>query len=418
MNRIKERTRIAVVLALVWAIGVLMLQQSGVLVEWDSAFLDWQQRQPPVREIVSNDLALIAIDRIPSDRPWPWPRLDFALVLRALIPTVPQSVVFEVLLHDQNHRQEAFDGTFASLVERHDRVIFAAAAFQVGNEVPPPGNLISIPFEGEMQSMTPYHSVFWPVSTFSGGCHVGVSNMTSGPQGSVKSIPLVFRWRERVIPSLVLQAAAERLGADLSKSKMKIGTELELRDAKGKLLRRIPVDREGGLRVRYRKLSYPVISFDDFLVYADQRERNEVPAYDLRTLRRRQVWVGRTDQGAVFQSPLGPRNEVEVQMQAVENILQNDFFRPAHPALIGVLFISFAVCVAGLMVVWKRLWAAILVGVVAGVYGEGAVLMLQGNNILFPVPAFGLLCIGAVLAGLAAVYWEFSEAEVKPEWAE
>ena len=355
----------------------------------------------------SPSLALIAIDRIPPERPWPWPRLDFAITLRALVPCFPQSVSFETLLHDRDQHQEAFDTTFAHLVERFDHVIFASAAFQAGSESPPPQNLISIPFEGEINSLTPYHSLYWPVETFASNSHVGISNLPLNPNQKPTSIPLVFRWRNQIIPSLALQSAAIHLRADFTASSLKLGSHLTLRDSQKKILRIIPIDSQGAMPLRHRSLETITISFDDFLLYSDQRERGEQPKFDLKTLRQKQVWIGRTDE-AIRQNS-GGEAPVKIQMLAVQNILSSDFIRSLSFAWIALLFVTYAFTLSGLVTLIRPRFSIPISLVVTALYIEMSIILLQNHNLLIPAPAFLLLSLGSIFSGFAARIWEFSD---------
>ncbi len=357
----------------------------------------------------SPSLALIAIDRIPHERPWPWPRLDFAIALRALVPCFPQSVSFETLLHDRDQHQEAFDTTFAHLVERFDHVIFASAAFQAGSEAPPPQNLISIPFEGEISSLTPYHSLYWPVETFASNSHVGISNLPLNPKQKPTSIPLVFRWRNQIIPSLALQSAAIHLRADLTASTLKLGSYLILRDSQKKILRLIPIDSQGAMPLRHRSLETITIPFDDFLLYADQRERGEQPKFDLKTLRQKQVWIGRTDE--VIRQNSGGEAPVKIQMLAVQNILSSDFIRSLSFRWISLLFITFAFTLSGLITLIPPRFSIPISLIVTALYIEMSVILLQNHNLLIPAPAFLLLSLGSIFSGFAARIWEFNDEQ-------
>ena len=400
-----SRLLLALILSGIWSLLLLLTHATHLLEKGDERFSLWGQSQPPQVTVDTPSLALISIDRISNERPWPWPRLDFAIALRALVPCFPQSVTFESLLHDRDQRQEAFDATFAHLVERFDHVIFASAAFQAGSENPPPQNLISIPFEGDLNSLTPYHSLYWPVETFASNSHVGISNLPLDSHQKPSAIPLVFRWRNQIIPSLALQSAAILLKADLSLSSLKLGSHLTLRDPQKKILRVIPIDDQGMMKIRHRTLNIMTIPFDDFLVYADQRERGEAPAFDLKQLRQKQVWIGRTDEA--IQHSSGGVAPVKIQMLAVQNILSSDFIQTLSFGLISLLFITFAWCIAGLVTLISPRFSLPISLIVTGLYVEMSILLLQSHNLLIPVPAFLLLSIGAVLSGFAARIWEF-----------
>lgn len=399
-----SRLLLALIFSGIWSLLLLLSHLFGLLDSADETFSRWAQSQPPQKSMPSESMALVAIDRIPSDRPWPWPRLDFALTLRALIPTSPKSIIFEVLLHDHDQRQESFDTTFAHLVERFDRVVFASAAFQAGSENPPPQNLFSIPFEGNIETLTAHHSLYWPLETFASNSLVGISNLPSSHERKPDEIPLVFRWRSQLIPSLALQAVASQLQADLSKSKVILGKFIELRDSSEKILRLIPIDSQGFMKLRFRPFETLTIPFDDFLVYADQHERGEKASVDLRQLRQRQVWIGRTDEKA--KESFHGEAPVKIQMLAVQNILNNDFIKTPPFPLIVLLFLSFAWCISGIITLISLKFSIPLSLLVTGLYVEMSILLLQSHNLLIPIPGFLLLSLGSMLSGYAARIWE------------
>lgn len=402
-----SRLLLALIASGIWSLLLLLSFILGLFETLDESFSTWAQTKPPVHEIQAPQMALIAIDRIPTDRPWPWPRLDFALAVRALIPCFPQSVVFECLLHDRDQRQESFDTTFAHLLERLNQTLFASAAFQAGSENPPPQNLLSIPFTGNIETLPPYHSLYWPLETFAANSHVGISNIPLSKSGKVTEIPLVFRWRNQLVPSLALQAAALQLKADLSKSIVHLGNSIQLRDSSQKIIRTVPIDSQGNMKLRHRSLQVLTIPFDDFLVYSDQRERGETPSVDLRQLRQRQVWIGRTDE--VVQNHSSSQPPVSLQMLATQNIVQADFIKTPPFAWIALLFLSFAGCISG-VITFIRLPLAIPLALgVSFLYIAMSILLLQNHNFLLPIPAFMLLTVGSILSGLAARYWDFQE---------
>jgi len=114
MDTIK-RYWLAAGLGSLWAAFLLIAQFGGVFDGLEEPLLDWRQSLPSLRPRLNsqNQLALVAIDYIPADRPWPWPRLDYVILLRSLLPYAPKSIVFETLLHDRDTRYSAFDSSFA-----------------------------------------------------------------------------------------------------------------------------------------------------------------------------------------------------------------------------------------------------------------------------------------------------------------
>src|SRR5437868_483223 len=68
--------RLPVIIAAIWAIVVVVAQVWGVFEAWEQPVTNlkqafgWSSHYP-----LENDVALIAIEEIPTDRPWPWPHL-------------------------------------------------------------------------------------------------------------------------------------------------------------------------------------------------------------------------------------------------------------------------------------------------------------------------------------------------------
>ncbi|HEY8964838.1 MAG TPA: CHASE2 domain-containing protein, partial [Candidatus Methylacidiphilales bacterium] len=350
-----KRARIAAALGLVWAVLVSLFHFGGFFDGAEERLLDWETTwiasgpAPADRDAY----ALLSIDRVPSDRPWPWPRLDYAILLHGLLPQHPRSVVFEMLMHDEDPRYTAFDDTFASLVRRcgTGAAVFAAAALQTDAKTPPPEGALGLILSGKREKgVLPnrYASLFWPVVTFSAGAPVGVTNLGPDADGVVRRIPLVFPVREKLLPSLALAAAASRLGADLAKSEAKLGRrggEVILRDADGKALRRIPVDASGAMRLRARSPGLPVarIGNDAFVLAADQAEggRPLDPPVPLASFAGRQVWIGATDPTVAkpLLTPSGLRAPVEVAMAASAQIVRSDFLHPVPKPVASLLFL-------------------------------------------------------------------------------
>jgi adenylate cyclase len=407
----QRRGRLAGALGFCWGVAVLAAHFSGVLEDFDELLRDRLLMLPARAVQTDTRLALIAIDRIPSDRPWPWPRLDYALLLRGLLPYAPENVVFEMLLNDRDTQYSAFDSSFAAAVSRQGRVTFAAAAMVRNDGAALPEQLPKLQAEQGTGRLPQFGSVLWPLETFSDASAVGITNLLPEESGRIRRIPLVFRLRNHLVPSLILQAAADRWGADLSKSVFNPGESMLLRNAQGRELQRIPVDDEGRLLVRFRQQEPAVwtAAFDNVLLYADQSDRGLQPERNLRELRGRQVWIGRTDrQGSeILLTPAGPISPVELQMLAVSKILSRDFLRPVPAGATAAFFLLFAVLLAPLFVRWGAGPAVAMVGASAWVVIEGAILGLRLQNWTFPIVGFVLLAAGLFVVGYATRHWEW-----------
>ena len=230
-----RRVALAAGLALLWGTFALLAQLSGALDAFEEPLLDWRLSLHSYPAPPSDQLALIAIDNIPPDRPWPWSRLDYSLELRSLIDYAPQSVVFEMNLNDRDTEYTSFDDTFSHVVQRANRVVFAATVLMTPKTEPLPTKLDTIPFHGSTRLVPHFGSAIWPLDTFAGDSSVGINNLESESGLRLRRLPLIFMLEDKMIPSLVLQAAAQYLGADFSASEVQMGRAILLRRKDGKL---------------------------------------------------------------------------------------------------------------------------------------------------------------------------------------
>jgi adenylate cyclase len=411
----KRRVALAAGLALLWGIFTLLAQLSGALDAFEDPLLDWRLSLNSYPAPPSDQLALIAIDNIPSDHPWPWSRLDYSLVLRSLIDYAPQSVVFEMNLNDRDTEYTSFDDTFSHIIQRANTVVFAATVLTPPSAAPLPAKLDSFPFRGNMRLVPRFGSAIWPLDTFAGDSPVGVNNLESEAGLRLRRLPLVFMLDGKMIPSLVLQAAVQFLGADPAASEVQIGHAILLRRTDGKLLRTIPIDDEGRMRIRYHQ--GPVASWqagwDNILLYDDQIQHGITPDRDLRSLVRRQVWIGRTDPGERerFKTAVGPLSRVEVQLQAERTILDQDYVRPLPPMILAGLYLLIGIGGAVAVIRFGPIHAAAMLVVLAAFWFESSILAFRLYNVILPLPSFAMLILGAYAMGILASYWDLEHEE-------
>ena len=195
---------------------------------------------------------------------------------------------------------------------------------------------------------------------------MGVNNVQAEGDLRLRWIPLVFLLDQKLVPSLVLQATAQFLGADLASSDVQVGRAIFLRRHDGRLLRTIPIDDEGRMRVRYQPgpaASWQA-SFDNVIVYDDEIQQGIKSQQDMHALERRQVWIGRTDSALRerFRTPVGTLSLVEAEMQAERTILDQDYVRPLPPMILAMIYLLVGIGGSALMVRWGPLHSAALAG--------------------------------------------------------
>jgi len=411
-----RRRLLAVGLSLMWALLIAVAQLAGAFQDFDRPLLDWRQSMPTEVPLGEPDLALISIDEIPTNRPWPWPRLEYAILLRSLLPYNPQGVVFEMLLHQRDTKVDAYDSRFAGIVDNMDDVdfVFAAAGLsqppEDGAEPQRPANLEKIP-EGSVDpgNMANFRSLLWPLEIFSGGSRVGLNNLLPNAKLQPRSVPLVFWVNGEIVPSLALQAAASRLDVDWTPSEIIMGDAIYMRDGEGKTVRTVPIDQEGRLLMRYRP-NYPEpwrASFDNVPLYAQMAETGGEPEQNLREVKDRLIFVGRTDEKSFEPIPgvLGPTSDVEVQMLAARNILNADYIYHL-PGWIVLPFYLLVGAAAGLFFFYYGpLPGLILLGVLFWSWEETALLAFRGYSLDMPMVSFGVMLLGIIPISFAAAHW-------------
>jgi adenylate cyclase len=411
----ERRVALAAGLALMWGIFTLLAEFSGALDVFEEPLLDWRLSLHAYPSPPSDELALVAIDSIPPDRPWPWSRFEYSLVLRSLIDYAPQSVVFEMNLNDRDTEYTSFDDAFSHIVARANNVVFAGTAMISTKPGALPEKPADVPFQGGVRQVPRFNSAVWPLATFAGASPVGLNNFESESGLRLRRLPLVFLLDGKMTPSLVLQATATLLGADLASSEVQVGRAILLRRKDGKMLRTVPIDEQGRMRIRYhqgRGTSWQA-NFDNILLYDEQMQNGIKPAVDLRNLIRRQVWIGRTDPGERerYRTAVGQLSRAEIELQAERTILEQDYIRPLPPMILGAVYLLIAIGGAVAMI---RLGAGTTIAlmVVSGAFWfESSVLAFRLYNVILPLPSFALLLAGTYAVGLLASYWDMEPDE-------
>lgn len=413
---IEKRLLLASILGFLWGSAVGIFFWVGLLNAVEEKIIRLEELLPTPPK--ASQFILIEIDRIPVDRPWPWPRLEYSLFLRSLIPLTPQSVVMDILFTDRGPRLDSFDETFRSLINRLNRVCFAGAALKTETLVPQQIFFEKFLVRGDPRSLPKYGSVFWPSGDLTEGNPVGINNLGVGTSLKLRSIPLFFQLNENLVPSLSLVASASRMDASIKNSEARLNKAFLLRNSSGQILRRIPLDAEGRMQLRFKHSQSGIthIKYDDFLLYADQMARGIKPAFDLHLIHGKQVWLGLTDPAVVnwVQTDIGKMSPVEIKIEATRQIVQGDFLRRIPKGASFALLFLLAILAPRLFVrcnLMKACWLFFMVlAIVLGLAVSGFVFF----NLAFPLASLFLLSLGIILCGLSARYWKFHVINLKP----
>jgi len=413
----QKRVALAAGLAVTWTIFILLAYFSGALDAFEAPLIDWRLSLHAYPSPLSDRLALVAIDNIPPDRPWPWSRFEYSIMLHSLNAYAPSSVVFDVDFNDHDTEASSFDDTFSHQVQRANTVVFAATVMATPGDTATV-KIDAVPFTGGTRDVPRFASGMWPLATFASSSPIGINNINPEADLRLRRLPLVFMLNGRMVPSLVLQATAQLLGADLTKSEVQVGRAILLKRVDGTIVRTVPIDDQGRMRIRYHKGPETTwtASFDNIALFDDQIQNNLSPPQDLRALVHRQVWIGRTDPAdhERFKTPIGQLSRTEVEIQAEWTILTQDYIRPLPPMILAGLYLLVAIAIGSAVVRFGFQHAAAILIVTGLFWLETSVLVFRTYNVILPLVSFTLLVFGAYATGILALVWDVENDDDTP----
>nr|WP_268747074.1 hypothetical protein [Methylacidiphilum kamchatkense] len=205
--------------------------------------------------------------------------------------------------------------------------------------------------------------------------------------------------------------------ASIENSEARLNKAFLLRNSTGNILRRIPLDSEGRMQLRFKRFPSGIIriKYDDFLLYTDEMARGIKPAFDLNLLHGKQVWLGVTDPAVInwVETDMGKMSPVEIKLEAARQIVQGDFLRRTPKGVAFVFLFLFSVLAPRLFVRFSFLkafgWFLVLFGTVVGTSVAGFILF----NLVFPLASFLFVSLGVILCGLSARFWKFHVIPLK-----
>ena len=293
---------------------------------------------------------LITIEDLAGD-PWPWPRLDLTLALRAISPYRPQPVglllpldapdVFEPVQDDQLSRAlAAFESPTLPAV--------ALPALPQTEKI----SLPEIPHQGSIRTLRSAESFLPPQERLRKNSTVAAWKVTPEADGLLRRLPMVFQQQGVVVPSWLLVLYAREIEADLSRSELQ-GRKLILRDAQNRDLQSVPLDLRGSIPVDWTDPAPPTEKMEiRGVVLAAEQERIGVrPYYSLTTLSQRPAILAGAlpEVDPAIDSPWGKSTLPEAVIRAWRKLAEGP--RPVlHPPswiILGVLLAGAALGLSG-----------------------------------------------------------------------
>ena len=242
-----------------------------------------------------------------AGEPWPWPRLDLTLLLRAISPYRPNPVGLLLPLDAPDVLEPAQDDQMARALASFETSVLPATTF------PPLAitetlSLPKIPHHGSLQSLRAADSFLAPEKSLRHSATLAAWKITPDADGQLRRLPLIFRQADSVIPSWLLVMYARALNADLTQSELQ-GRRLILRNAQGLHLQTIPLDLRGSVPIDWNQAEPTTTKMEiRGVVLAAEQERIGLPPYfNLQAISRQPVLIATTlaEVDPSIDSPIG-----------------------------------------------------------------------------------------------------------------
>lgn len=391
--------------------GLLLARESrqpgGALAGVDRAFLDWlaanaQPAGTTARAVKKSPPAtLVEIDDTVLDTPgrWPLSALEYAGFLQALAPYDPAAVAVVPVLE----LPSSAPGSEQILLDQALTVSRLLLAVQLGIDTPAnrdPGGMAEYPAVGEVTGPTGALPEFTELAVAPNArlgllaAATGAVNLPEVTDGPVRDVPLLLRWRGRVVPAFALQALTLALRLSPREVSAAVGKEVRLGDRL-----HLPVDRAGRTLLDTRALGrVNRIGFDDLPLLAAGQASAEIRAAAER-MRGGVVVLGRTDRATRNRrtadgQPLSP---AEIFAWSVASLERDPPLRRASGWWDAGVFAAFAA--AGWLGARLRPWTALaLAAGVLAAYMLLALTLFETSRLWLPAALpVGLTLVNALL---------------------
>jgi adenylate cyclase len=415
MNRLRRwaKSKVVQAVALGLASGLLVLaaERLGWLETLERKSLDWRFRAFTQEQRASRDIVIIALDdtsfgsqgMLDNFGRWPWRRKLYAGLVHYLNEWGARVIGLDLLF--QGADPHAGDDALLAqeLGERPSAVLAFALNMGTFRETDPAARerlrKQLAPFALRLQqqvplALRPYSGVDLSQEEFLRVVPgMGCITIQSDPDGPVRTLTPLFRFRDEYYPSFPLAVAALSLGQKLAVS-VTPGPALDFAG------RKVPLDEQGRLLVRWYGPAYTYRHYSVWKVFnsALAYESGQKPDIPPEAFRDKIVLIGATAAGAsdVRSTAFSPSYPgVEIHATVIDNLLQADFLRAAPRQWTAVSILLLALLLAGAVYAVRSALLHTLLALLLGlVYFAGVCALFRGRNLW--VPMVGPLAAGVV----------------------
>jgi adenylate cyclase len=347
---------------------VLVLQNWQLLtpLEWKS--WDLRLRLFSDSSRVKKDIVLFFVDQYSLDLyekhqgfSWPWPRQMYSAVLQYCQAGGVKACIFDLILTEGSVYGVEDDDNFSKSMDRAGNVFLTLFLSQEESEfeevsLPMLDHLFSVQ-PSQNKAVFPAKSAALPLENLLHSAR-GVGNVQFSPDedGIYRRLPLLFSYRNLLIPSLPI-AAAEFFE----------GEKVELEGIRGVYFKgkKISLDDSGQMIIRYHGPTgtYPSYSIAAIINSWAQMEEGKSPQIPPREFREKIVLVSASAPGLLDLRPT-PLSSVcpgaEILATVIDNLTEGDFISPPKKGLSLLVLVVFSL-ITGLGVSYfQSLWKIIL----------------------------------------------------------
>jgi len=312
---------------------------ASALVPWSRLFLPSMAppaMPPPLPTVVAiEDLA---------GEPWPWPRLDLTLLLRAVSLYRPFPVGLLLPLDAPDVLEPVQDDQLSRALAAFEAPILPAVAFPEdggGEKLPLP----PLPHRGTLRGIRPAETFLAPEPSLRRPTHTAAWKVTPEADRHVHRLPLVFRQGNDSVPSWFLQMYARALGADLAKSELS-GRTIVLRDDQGRDLQNIPVDLRGSVPVDWDSPdpAFTKMEIRSVVLASEQERIGVTPVFSLATISKKPLIVAGTlpEVDPTIDSPWGQKSMIDAVLRAWCRLAAGPLpvLHPPRWTILGSVFVA------------------------------------------------------------------------------
>jgi adenylate cyclase len=401
----------AVALGLLSALAVLGAERLGWLDTAERKSLDWRFRAFTQERRASRDIVIIALDDtsfgsrafLDNFGRWPPRRKLYAGLVHYLNEWGAKVIGLDLIFQGADPHAGDDAMLAEALAERPTAVLAFTLNMGTFHETDPSAQ------ERLRQRLAPFVAQVNPqvplvLRTYSGidlsqdeflrsAAGMGCVTIQSDPDGPVRTVTPLFRFRDEYYASLPLAVAALALAQKLELA-VTAGPVLEFAD------RKVPLDERGRLLVRWYGPAYTYKHYSVWRVFnsALAYENGQKPEIPPEAFKDKIVLIGATAAGAsdvranAF-SPTFPG--VEIHATVIDNLLQGDFLRAAPRRWTPAAILLLALLMAGLVYLFRSALLYTLLALLAGLaYFAGACGLFRNHNLW--VPMAGPLAAGVV----------------------